>query len=70
MDDPFGLPRVALGLAVLLTMSGCVVQRDYGRGKCMEYTGLFFCWQGSMNCRTDDKGCRSCECVGAGDLRH
>jgi hypothetical protein len=70
MTDQPGLLRLALALAVLLTLPGCVVQRDYGRGPCMEYTEWFFCWQGSMNCRTDDKGCRSCECAGAGDLRH
>ena len=62
--------RLISGIGLLLlVMAGCVTERDYGRGKCMEYAPGFFCWQGSMNCRTDDKGCRSCECAGAGDLR-
>ena len=63
------LLRAALGFSLLLTMTGCVSERDSGYGKCMDYGPGFSCWRGTTNCRTDDKGCRSCECVGAGDLR-
>lgn len=65
------LPGTALigSILLLLAMTGCVTERDYGYGKCMDYSPGFVCWKGTMSCRTDDKGCRSCECVGAGDRK-
>ncbi|OGQ22142.1 MAG: hypothetical protein A3I05_09600 [Deltaproteobacteria bacterium RIFCSPLOWO2_02_FULL_44_10] len=56
--------RQTLYILMILFVLSCATmkKKDYGYGECREYEP-WMCWEGSLECETDQRGCKVCSCL-------